>query len=282
MNLGPLWRIRPPCRLSLPSPPDLPAGLSPARCRRPWWPATGWRGVWHLVAVGFFLLFISQANKQAAAGSRSNSVYLLFFLSLSHGCGMGRWRLIRAESYAGTPWPSPWQGIASAAFAPTALPFLFSNKAATTAKVSLYDVDLGIVSLHSAAKSPGVPQQGTCDGTRRLASASYGRRAALHSHALALLQPPVRRPLPEILAGVQHRPVPKWFVPGGVAVAGGGVPDPVERTKDFFAFLVFVLGSYLHCPRTWLCFLISVRVLCVNCIPKRVQSYYCCQGSQVM
>jgi hypothetical protein len=78
----------------------------------------------------------------------------------------------------------------------------------------------------------GVPQQGTCDGHHHLASAYYGQRAALLRHMMALLQPPVWRPLQEILAGSQHLLVFKWCVPGGIKMTGDGVSDRVERTKD--------------------------------------------------
>jgi hypothetical protein len=84
---------------------------------------------------------------------------------------------------------------------------------------------------------------------------------------MAFTQPPVWRPFPEIPAGVQHLLVPKWCVPGGVTVAGGGVPDPVERTKDWIASFVFILGSYLQCPRTVLYLSPSFKVLYVKCNP---------------
>jgi hypothetical protein len=147
-------------------------------------------------------------------------------------------------------------------------PFLFFNKSMTvTMVVPLFEVDLGIGSLCSAASFLGVPQQGSCDGRSCLASASTGRRAALLSHAMAFLQPPAWRPLLEIRSGVQHLLVPKWCVPGDVAVAGGGVPFPVERTKELIAFQVLVVGSFLQYSWTMLYFLISFRVLYVICIP---------------
>jgi hypothetical protein len=260
----PLWRLQPCAAPSLLPPPEPPAGLSPPCCRRPWWPATGGREVWHLVAVGFLLFFFSLANKQAAARSRSVSVFLQIFHSHGHSCREEGWSLVRAESHAGTPWQNRWRGVASAPIAPTPLtPFLFFNKS-ETAKVSpLYDVDLETGSLLCAARFPAVPQQRTYDGWCRLASALNGRRAALLSHAMALLQSPVWRPQPEILVGVQYLLVPKRFIPGGGTVAGGGVPDPVERTKDWIAFLVFGVGSFLQCLRTPCCVFLCLSGSCM-------------------
>lgn len=52
-----------------------------------------------------------------------------------------------------------------------------------TMVIPLFDTDLGGGLLSTATCFPGVLQQGTCDGGRRLASASNGRRAALLKHS---------------------------------------------------------------------------------------------------
>lgn len=83
----------------------------------------------------------------------------------------------------------------------------------------------------------------------------------------AFLQPPVWRPFTQILVGIQHLRVSKWFVPGGVKVAGGGVSELVERTKDLIAFLIFVLGSSVQLFRTVVYLLIFLSVLYVKCNP---------------
>lgn len=117
------------CRLSLRSPPDLPAGLSPSRCWRPWWLATGRRLVWLLVVVGFFISSFSPTNNEAAR-SRSAPVLLLSPLPQAHGDGSEAegWTRIDGGSYAGTSWPNPWRDLASAGLA-LSFPFLScSNK----------------------------------------------------------------------------------------------------------------------------------------------------------
>jgi hypothetical protein len=98
--------------------------------------------------------------------------------------GLIDWSFFRVESHAGTPWPSPWRGVASAPYALTPfLPFLFSNKSfMATMVIPPFGSDLGGGLLSTTARFPGVLQQGTCDGGRRLASASNGRRAALLKH----------------------------------------------------------------------------------------------------
>jgi hypothetical protein len=63
---------------------------------------------------------------------------------------------------------------------------------------------------------------------------------------------PVWRPLQVTLAGSQHLIVHKWCVPGDVKVAGGGVSDPVKRTKGLIAFYNFLLGSLVQIYRTGL------------------------------
>jgi hypothetical protein len=219
----------------LPLTPDLLAGLSPPRRRRPWWPVISGREVWHLVVVGLLWFFFSPANKQAAAGSRFGSIPLSILLFHGHGYGLEDWRTIRGRSHAGTPWPSPWQGDASAAFAPTVTPpLLFCNKSATVPKDSpLYDVDLGSESMHQAAGFLGASQQGTCDGLRRLASASYGRMAALQSHAMASL---TSRPSchdegsSSFGAASGSGSVPSGHVPGGGA-AGRALKSLVGDSK---------------------------------------------------
>jgi hypothetical protein len=248
--MKPMWRLQSLCFLFLATTSRSPAGLSPPRRRRPWWPATGGMGVSHVLDVGFLFCFFSLANKRAAVGSRFDSSLLPILLSLGHDCVVD-WSSFKAESHAGTPWPSPWRGIGSVVIAHTPLPpFLFFNKSSLVTKDDpIYVVDLGIGSLHIAAISPGVPQQGTCDGGCHLASAPNGRKVALLSHGMALLQPPGWRPQPEVHVSVQHPLVPKWRVPGDVMVAGGKVLDLVERTKELTTFLVLVLGSYMQCSR---------------------------------
>jgi hypothetical protein len=64
-----------------------------------------------------------------------------------------------------------------------------------------------------------------------------------------------------ILAGSQHLIVHKWCVPGGIKVAGGGVSDPVERTKGLIAFYNFLLWSLVKIYRTGLYLLFFPSVL---------------------
>jgi hypothetical protein len=58
------------------------------------------------------------------------------------------------------------------------------------------------------------------------------------------------RPSSELLVGVQRLSITKWFVPGGVEVAGDGGSTPVEKSKDWIAFLQFGLGSLAQKFRT--------------------------------
>jgi hypothetical protein len=101
--------------LSLASASEIFAGLSPPRRRRPWWPALGGRGVWLLIDVGFLVLDSSPANKfEVRSGA-----YLLPPLAVLGG---GE---VEISSYAEFSRPDPWQGVASALFAPPPLVFLF-------------------------------------------------------------------------------------------------------------------------------------------------------------
>jgi hypothetical protein len=61
----------------------------------------------------------------------------------------------------------------------------------------------------------------------------------------AFVQPSRRRPSLVILVGVPRPRAAKWFVPGGVTVAGDGVPILVEKTLDSIAFSTFSLGSFV-------------------------------------
>jgi hypothetical protein len=71
---------------------------------------------------------------------------------------------------------------------------------------------------------------------------------------VAFLQPPLWRPFTELLAGIPHLLVIKWFIPGGVEVDGDGGLASVEKIKGFIAFSIFGLGSFLHISRTMLYF----------------------------
>jgi hypothetical protein len=62
---------------------------------------------------------------------------------------------------------------------------------------------------------------------------------------VAASQPPWRRPLKEILAGVILIPTAKWFVPGSRSQeAGIGVSSSVEKTLHLITFAFFLEGAF--------------------------------------
>jgi hypothetical protein len=126
---------------------------------------------------------------------------------------------------------------------------------------------LGFGSLYRAATFPGVLQQGTCDGRRRLASVIHGHRAALLSHEMALPQPPVWRPFLGFPLAFMTFSFPSGASP--VACWWPAVKSYNRRRgpMDWIAFRVSALGSYMQCLRTVLYLSNSLRVLFVNCNP---------------
>jgi hypothetical protein len=70
---------------------------------------------------------------------------------------------------------------------------------------------------------------------------SYTSAAVL----IAASQPPWRRPLKEILAGVILLPAAKWFVLGSRSQeAGIGVSSSVEKTLHLITFAFFLQGAF--------------------------------------
>jgi hypothetical protein len=132
-----------------------------------------------------------------------------------------------------------------------------------------YDVDLGSESLHQAAGFLGASQQGTCDGLRRLASASYGQMAALQSHAMASLS---SRPSchdggsSSFGATSGGGIVPSGHVPGGGA-AGRALKSLVGDSKRWTRLHLFQFVQGLSCKVQGLdCNFYFLEGLCVICI----------------